>query len=321
MKKLITLFGVILLSVKLNSQTCVKVDSIYTTSKFEKLNSRDIRFGIKQMAEEELQDKFLTAVLKIMQDAGIDITTMPPKLPDVCPTKEVLDKIIEIRNKLVTDLNNLKKTLNIVAGTVTTATTIFEVASKLPQIIGGVKTALSLGIKFIPSPPGAPGAVTSALSDLEDLAYRRMIDLYYQNEGPFHQSLDIARKIRSTQQIVDQLLPEFFEWDEEIKCWKNKRCDDEIAKYHDRLEQASRAGKASAERRSNSRSTTVQPTKNQEPITKNQIKIKQLKLLALLMLIFKFGMIGCNSGKLRRPLSQKLSSEVLGLRLPRLVGH
>lgn len=58
MKKLITLFGVILLSVKLNSQTCVKVDSIYTTSKFEKLNSRDIRFGIKQMAEEELQDKF-----------------------------------------------------------------------------------------------------------------------------------------------------------------------------------------------------------------------------------------------------------------------
>lgn len=119
--------------------------------------------------EQELKDKFLTSLLKIMQDAGIDITTMPPKLPDLCPTKEVLDKIIIIRNNLVTNLNGLSKTLNIVAGTVTTASTIFEVASKLPQIIGITKTALSLGIKFIPSPPGAPGAVTSALSDLEDL--------------------------------------------------------------------------------------------------------------------------------------------------------
>ena len=119
--------------------------------------------------EQELKDRFLTTLLKIMQDAGIDITTMPPKLPDLCPTKETLDKIIGIRNNLVTNLNGLSKTLNIVAGTVTTASTIFEVASKLPQIVGAVKTALSLGIKFIPSPPGAPGAVTSALSDLEDL--------------------------------------------------------------------------------------------------------------------------------------------------------
>jgi len=119
--------------------------------------------------EQELKDRFLTALLKVMQDAGIDITTMPPTLPDLCPTKETLDKIIGIRNNLVTNLNGISKTLNIVAGTVTTTSTVFEVASKLPQIIGTINTALSLGIKFIPSPPGAPGAVTSALSDLEDL--------------------------------------------------------------------------------------------------------------------------------------------------------
>jgi len=119
--------------------------------------------------EQELKDRFLTTLLKIMQDTGIDITTMPPKLPDLCPTKETLNKAIDIRNNLVTNLNGLSRTLNIVAGTVTATSTIFEVASKLPQIIGAIKTALSLGIKFIPSPPGAPGAVTSALSDLEDL--------------------------------------------------------------------------------------------------------------------------------------------------------
>lgn len=119
--------------------------------------------------EQELQDKFLTAILKIMQDAGIDITTTPPKLPNLCPTKEVLDKIIIIRNNLITDLNRLNNTLNVVSKTVAVNNKIFEIASKLPQIIGAIKTALSLGIKFIPSPPGAPGAVTSALSDLGDL--------------------------------------------------------------------------------------------------------------------------------------------------------
>ena len=39
-------------------QICVKVDSVYSTSKLEKLNTRDIKFGIKQIVEEELQEKF-----------------------------------------------------------------------------------------------------------------------------------------------------------------------------------------------------------------------------------------------------------------------
>ena len=50
--------------------------------------------------------------------------------------------------------------------------------------------------------------------------------------------------------------------------WVNRRADEEIAKYHNRLEAASRAGKASAERRSNARSTTVQPNNKQETIIK-----------------------------------------------------
>lgn len=112
---------------------------------------------------------------------------------------------------------------------------------------------------------------TSHLSDSEDLAYRRMIDLYYMTEQPFNDSSTIARKIRSTVEIVDAILAEFFEFCDD-KCWHNKRVDEEISKYHSRLDQASKAGKASAEARFNKRSTSVQPTKNQEPITKNQIK-------------------------------------------------
>jgi uncharacterized protein YdaU (DUF1376 family) len=109
---------------------------------------------------------------------------------------------------------------------------------------------------------------TSHLSDEEDLAYRRMIDMYYLSEQPFNDSSTIARKVRSTKEIVDGILSEFFTLEDD-ECWHNKRIDEEIAKYHDRLNQASKAGKASAEARFNKRSTAVQPTKNQEPLTKN----------------------------------------------------
>ena len=130
-------------------------------------------------------------------------------------------------------------------------------------------TRKRLVMNFYPFHIGDYISHTSHLSDLEDLAYRRMMDLYYQLEKPFHQSLDIARKIRSTQAIVDQLLPEFFEWNEEDQSWHSKRADEEIAKYRDRLSKASKAGKASVAARFNTSSTPVQPTNNQEPRTKN----------------------------------------------------
>ena len=108
---------------------------------------------------------------------------------------------------------------------------------------------------------------TRHLSDAEDLAYRRMIDLYYQSELPFKDSESVARKVNSTPEIISVLLSEYFVKSEDG--WRNKRADEEIAKYHSRLTQASKAGRASAEARLNGRSTAVQPTKNQEPRTNN----------------------------------------------------
>lgn len=40
------------------SQECVKVDTVFVTAKLRELGSRDIRFGIKQIVEEELSQKF-----------------------------------------------------------------------------------------------------------------------------------------------------------------------------------------------------------------------------------------------------------------------
>jgi hypothetical protein len=49
------------------SQNCVVVDSVYSTCKAKDLGRRDIRFGIKQIAEDELSNKYC------LSDAGESI--------------------------------------------------------------------------------------------------------------------------------------------------------------------------------------------------------------------------------------------------------
>ena len=118
---------------------------------------------------------------------------------------------------------------------------------------------------------------TRHLTPMEDLAYRRLLDLYYLHEQPLNErSTTVARAInmREHEAEVVTVLEEFFELIEGTG-WVNRRADEEIAKYHNRLEAASRAGKASAERRSNARSTTVQPNNKQETVNiKQETEIK-----------------------------------------------
>ena len=48
----------ILLPIWSFSQTCVVVDSVYSTCKAKEMGRKDIRFGIKQIAEDELSNKY-----------------------------------------------------------------------------------------------------------------------------------------------------------------------------------------------------------------------------------------------------------------------
>ena len=109
---------------------------------------------------------------------------------------------------------------------------------------------------------------TRHLSLLEDLAYRRLLEFYYLHEQPIKQR-DIARQIgmRDHEQDVLTVLNEFFLSTD--AGFVSPRADKEIAHYHQKVEQASKAGKASAERRLNASSTDVQPTNNHKPITIN----------------------------------------------------
>ena len=114
---------------------------------------------------------------------------------------------------------------------------------------------------------------TRHLSPIEDIAYRRLLDLYYLHERPLNSGLtSVARQInlREYESEIKSVLEEFFTLTDDG--WINVRADKEIAHFRGKIEQASRAGRASAERRFNARSTDVQPTNNHKPITNNQIK-------------------------------------------------
>jgi uncharacterized protein YdaU (DUF1376 family) len=117
---------------------------------------------------------------------------------------------------------------------------------------------------------------TRHLSIIEDIAYRRLLDLYYLHERPLGDcSINVARLIGMSEysQEVETVLIEFFEHID--GGFINSRADKEIQHYHSKVEQASKAGKASAERRLSNRSTGVQPTNNHKPITINQEQKKE----------------------------------------------
>jgi uncharacterized protein YdaU (DUF1376 family) len=116
---------------------------------------------------------------------------------------------------------------------------------------------------------------TRHLTLAEDAIYRRLLDAYYLNERPLNSGIaSVARQInaRDYETEVQQILEEFFQLTEEG--WENLRADKEIAKYHAKSEQASKAGKASAESRSNKLSTDVERTLN-ENLTDEQPNTKQ----------------------------------------------
>ena len=126
---------------------------------------------------------------------------------------------------------------------------------------------------------------TSRLSLIEDLAYRRLLDLYYLTERPFNGcSTDVARDIglQDHQKEVDYILGKFFP--KVGDDWVNDRCKREVDLYQSKKITASKAGKASAEARKtkaseqtfNDRSTTVQPNNKQELRTKNQEPLKDI---------------------------------------------
>jgi len=76
----------------------------------------------------------------------------------------------------------------------------------------------------------------------EDLAYRRLLDMYYDTEAPIPNNIPlVSRRLRMGSEVVESVLNEFFEASEEG--YRNYRADGEIADYHKFLEKQKANGR------------------------------------------------------------------------------
>ena len=76
----------------------------------------------------------------------------------------------------------------------------------------------------------------------EDLAYRRLLDMYYDTESPIPNNIPlVSRRLRMGSEVVESVLKEFFDFTEEG--YKNYRADGEIAEYHKFLEKQKANGR------------------------------------------------------------------------------
>lgn len=101
-------------------------------------------------------------------------------------------------------------------------------------------------MNYYPFHLGDYAAHTAHLEPMEDLAYRRMLDLYYRTEKPLSADLkELGRliRLRGMEDVLECVLSEFFTLQDDG--WHSCRCDEEISRM---LEKQAKA-KASADAR------------------------------------------------------------------------
>ena len=132
-------------------------------------------------------------------------------------------------------------------------------------------------MNYYPFHVGDYAAHTAHLDPMEDIAYRRMIDLYCLREGPLPaDAAEVARLIRMRSNVaeVQAVLAEFFTLTD--AGWTQSRCEREVGIYRAQVN----GGKVGALKRWGKGGNGVampppspphvDPNSNQEPRTKNQ---------------------------------------------------
>jgi uncharacterized protein YdaU (DUF1376 family) len=101
---------------------------------------------------------------------------------------------------------------------------------------------------------------------MEDLAYRRLIDLYYRRESALPADIQVTAKLvrlRFCAADVESVLNEFFTLTEDG--WKHERCDAEIEKMQDKQKKARNSAAASVNaRRANAERSLMKDQTNAE---------------------------------------------------------
>lgn len=109
---------------------------------------------------------------------------------------------------------------------------------------------------------------TAHLEPMEDLAYRKLLDLYYTSETPIPLETDlVSRRLRLGSEVVSKVLNEFFELRE--TGWHQARCDAEIADYKARAERARANGMSGGRPKNKGRKPTRLSLGSQNKPTSN----------------------------------------------------
>ena len=114
---------------------------------------------------------------------------------------------------------------------------------------------------------------TSHLSEMEDLAYRRLLDWYYLHESPIPNDLnEVARQIRmrSHSDCITTVLLEYFE--QTPTGWIHNRADMEIEKVGEKSTKASKSAKIRWEK---VKDANALPTQSDSNATHNTLPITQ----------------------------------------------
>jgi uncharacterized protein YdaU (DUF1376 family) len=137
---------------------------------------------------------------------------------------------------------------------------------------------------YYPHHIGDYRAATAHLSNEEDLAYRRLLEMYYDTEQPIPLETQwVARRLRVGSESVQVVLNDFFQQREDG--WHHTRCEEEIKEYAARADRARKNGKNGGRRKAapdkaenpvgsqsvpSGNPELTQPLANQEPVTSNQ---------------------------------------------------
>ena len=114
---------------------------------------------------------------------------------------------------------------------------------------------------------------TAHLSEMEDLAYRRLLDWYYLHESPIPNDLnEVARQIRmrSHSDCITTVLLEYFE--QTPTGWIHNRADMEIEKVGEKSTKASKSAKIRWEK---VKDANALPTQSDSNATHNTLPITQ----------------------------------------------
>ena len=115
---------------------------------------------------------------------------------------------------------------------------------------------------------------TAHLEPLEDLAYRRLLDLYYSTEQPIPNDIQsVSRRLRLGSDVVEIVLNEFFDLSDGV--WHNHRCDVEISKFNEWINKQKangrKGGRPRKQPQNKPRKTHGKPIANPSPTDRKPI--------------------------------------------------